>query len=73
VKIRGERHYLWRAVAQDGERYANNLAEVSHQQTRQRERQMRESKSAGSEQPFLSVHGAITNRVASPPPRAIPI
>lgn len=118
VKIAGERHYLWRAVDQDGdvidilvqryrnaraakrffrkllkgqgstpwrlvtdklasygaahrnimpsvdhntERYANNLAEVSHQRTRQRERQMRRFKSAGSAQRFLSVHGVILN------------
>ena len=103
VKIRGQRHYLWRAVDQDGDvleilvqrrrnaaaarrffrkllkgqgseprwlvtdklgsyraahrdvmasvehvtaRYANNRAEVSHQPTRQRERQMRRFKSA---------------------------
>jgi putative transposase len=43
------------------ERYANNLAEVSHQRTRQRERQMRRFKSAGSAQRFLSVHGVIQN------------
>ncbi len=118
VKIRGERHYLWRAVDQDGdvieilvqrcrnaraakrffrkllkgqgskpwrlvtdklrsygaahsttmpsvehntERYANNRAEVSHQPTRQRERQMRRFKSAGQAQRFLSVHGVIQN------------
>ena len=118
VKIRGERHYLWRAVDQDGdvidilvqryrnaraasrffrkllkgqgnkpwqlvtdklrsygaahrsimpsvehntERYANNLAEVSHQPTRQRERQMRRFKSVGQAQRFLSVHGVIQN------------
>lgn len=118
VKIRGKRHYLWRAVDQDGdvidilvqkyrnaraakrffrkllkgqgsppwrlvtdklrsygaahrgvmpsvdhdtERYANNLAEVSHQRTRQRERQMRGFKSVGSAQRFLSVHGVILN------------
>jgi putative transposase len=118
VKIRGERHYLWRAVDQDGdmidilvqrnrnaraakrffrkllkgqgstpwrvvtdklksygaahrstmpcvdhitERYENNRAEVSHQPTRQRERQMRRFKSAGQAQRFLSVHGVILN------------
>ncbi len=118
VKIRGERHYLWRAVDQDGdvieilvqryrnaraasrffrkllkgqgskpwllvtdklrsygaahrsimrsvdhntERYANNLAEVSHQPTRQRERQMRRFKSVGQAQRFLSVHGVVQN------------
>ena len=118
VKIRGERHYLWRAVDQDGDvidilvqrhrnaraakrffrkllkgqgstpwqlvtdklksygaahrvtmpsvdhhtaRYENNRAEVSHQPTRQRERQMRRFKSAGQAQRFLSVHGVILN------------
>ncbi len=118
VKIRGERHYLWRAVDQDGDlidrlvqrnrnaraakrffrkllkgqgsapwllvtdklksydaahrmtmpgvdhstvQYENNRAEVSHQPTRQRERQMRGFKSAGQAQRFLSVHGVILN------------
>ncbi len=118
VKSRGERHYLWRAVDQDGDlieipvqryrnaraakrffrkllkgqgstpwqlvtdklksygaahrmtmpsvnhttdRYENNRAEVSHQPTRQRERQMRRFKSAGQAQRFLSVHGVILN------------
>ncbi len=118
VKIRGERHYLWRAVDQDGDvidilvqryrnaraanrffrkllkgqgstpwrlvtdklksygaahrsvmpsvdhntaRYENNRAEVSHQPTRQRERQMRGFKSAAQAQRFLSVHGVILN------------
>jgi putative transposase len=118
VKIGGERHYLWRAVDQDGDvidilvqryrnaraakrffrkllkgqgstpwklvtdklkgysaahrsimpwvahdtkRYANNRAEVSHQPSRQRERQMRGFKSAGQTQRFLSVHGVIRN------------
>ena len=41
--------------------YENNRAEVSHQPTRQRERQMRRFKSAGSAQRFLSVHGVILN------------
>ena len=118
VKISGERHYLWRAVDQDGDlidilvqryrnaraarrffrkllkgqgsqpwqmvtdklksygaahrttmssvehntaRYANNRAEVSHQPTRQRERQMRRFKSVGQAQRFLSVHGVVQN------------
>ena len=42
-------------------RYENNRAEVSHQLTRQRERQMRRFKSAGQAQRFLSVHGVILN------------
>ena len=118
VKIRGERHYLWRAVDQDGDvidilvqryrnaraakrlfrkllkgqerapwqlvtdklrtygaahritvpsvnhttaGYENNRAEVSHQPTRQRDRQMRRFKSAGQAQWFLSVQGVILN------------
>ena len=118
VTINGERHYLWRAVDQDGDvsdilvqsrrnrraaerffrkflkgqgrvpfrlvtdrlksygaalrtimasvnhdtgRYANNRAEVSHQPTRQRERQMRRFKSARQAQLFLSVHGVVMN------------
>ncbi len=40
-------------------RYANNRAEVSHQPTRQRERQMRKFKSAAQAQRSLSVHGAV--------------
>ncbi len=49
------------SVAHDTGRYANNRAEVSHQPTRQRERQMRGFKSAGQAQRFLSVHGVIQN------------
>ena len=41
--------------------WANNLAEVSHQPTRQRERQMRRFKSAAKAQRFLSVHGVVRN------------
>ena len=118
VTIGGERHYLWRAVDQDGDvidilvqrrrsasaakrffrkllkgqgseprwlitdklgsygaahksvmrsvehvtaRYANNRAEVSHQPSRQRERQMRGFKSAAQAQRFLSVQGVVLN------------
>ncbi len=118
VTIRGERHYLWRAVDQHGDvidilvqrrrnanaakrfcrkllkgqgsesrwlitdklrsygaahrsvmpsvehltaRYANNRAEVSHQPTRQRERQMRKFTSAAQAQRFLSVQGVVLN------------
>ena len=43
------------------EQYANNRAEVSHQPTRQRERQMRHFKSAAHAQRFLSVHGLVQN------------
>ena len=43
------------------DQYANNRAEVSHQPTPQRERQMRRFKSAAHAQRFLSVHGPIQN------------
>ena len=49
------------SVLHDTTRYANNRAEVSHQPTRQRERQMRRFKSAAQAQRFLSVHGVILN------------
>jgi putative transposase len=38
-------------------RYLNNRAEVSHQPTRRRERQMKRFKSARHAQRFLSTHG----------------
>ena len=43
------------------DQYANNRAEVSHQPTRQRERQMRRFKSAAHVQRFVSVHGVVQN------------
>jgi len=49
------------SVVHDSGRYANNRAEVSHQPTRQRERQMRRFKSAAQAQRFLSAHGVILN------------
>ena len=49
------------SVRHDTRQYANNRAEVSHQPTRQRERQMRRFKSAGQAQRFLSVQGVILN------------
>jgi putative transposase len=117
LTIQGERHYLWRAVDQDGNvldilvqhrrdktaakrffskllkgcqyiprviitdrlrsygaamrellpsiehrqyRYLNNLAENSHQPTRQRERRMQGFKSPGQAQRFLAAYGPIT-------------
>ena len=42
-------------------RYENNRAEVSHQPTRHRERQMRQFKSAAHAQRLLSVHGLVQN------------
>ena len=41
--------------------YENNRAEVSHEPTRQRERQMRRFKSAGQAQRFLTVYGVVGN------------
>jgi putative transposase len=118
LRIRGQRHYLWRAVDQHGtvldilvqsrrdtkaakrfftkllkglqhaprvvvtdklksyaaarrkilpgvehrpSRCLNNRAEVSHQPTRRRERQMQRFKSARHAQRFLSSHGQIHN------------
>ena len=48
-------------VTHDTKRYANNRAEVSHQPTRQRERQMRGFTSSDHAQCFLHVHGVIQN------------
>ncbi len=41
--------------------YENNRAEVSHQHTREQERQMRKFKSMAQAQRFLFVHGPIQN------------
>ena len=41
--------------------YANHRAEVSHEPTRQRERQMQGFKSARQAQRFLSIHGVVQN------------
>ena len=43
------------------DQYANNRAEVSHQPTRQRVRQMRRFTSAAHVQRFASVHGVVQN------------
>ena len=43
------------------DRYANNRAKVSHQATRQRERQMRRFKSTAHLQRFAAVQGAVLN------------
>ena len=49
------------SVMHSTEQYDNNRAELSHQPTRQRERQMRRFKSAGQAQRFLSVQGEVCN------------
>ena len=50
------------SVVHDTRQYANNRAEVSHQPTRQRERQRRRFESPAHAQRFLSMHGIIQNR-----------
>ena len=54
-------HTVMRSVVHSTRQYENNRAEVSHQPTRQRERQMRRFKSAAQAQRFLSVHGFVQN------------
>ncbi len=49
------------SVLHSTRQYENNRAEVSHQPTRQRERQMRRFTSAAHAQRFLSVHGVVLN------------
>ena len=51
-------------VTHDTTRYANNRAEVSHQPTRQRERQMRGFTSSAHAQCFLHVHGIHSKSVS---------
>lgn len=43
------------------DKFSNNRAEVSHEPTREQERQMRGFKSPGQAQRFLSVHGRVQN------------
>jgi putative transposase len=43
------------------DQYANNRVEVSHEPTREQERQMRGFRSDGHAQRFLSVHGQVNN------------
>ena len=49
------------AVIHSRRQYENNRAEVSHQPTRHRERQMRGFTSVAHAQRFLSVHGIVLN------------
>ena len=49
------------SIPHSTEQYENNRAEVSHEPTRQRERQMRRFKSSGQAQRFLTVHGVVGN------------
>ena len=54
------RHALPTAL-HDTRQYANNCADVSHQPTRQRERQMRRFKSRHHAQRFLALHARVQN------------
>ena len=49
------------SVIHSTRQYENNRAELSHQPTRQRERQIRRFRSAAHAQRFLSVHGVVLN------------
>jgi putative transposase len=49
------------SVAHCHDQYANNRVEVSHEPTREQERQMRGFSSDGHAQRFLSVHGQVNN------------
>jgi len=49
------------SVEQSTEQYENNRCELSHQPSRQQERQMRRFKSQGQAQRFLSCHGIGNN------------
>ena len=43
------------------DQYQNNIAEISHQKTRQQQRQMRQFKSIAQAHRFLACHGVINN------------
>ncbi len=49
------------SVIHSQDKYANNRTEVSHEHTREQERQMRGFASSGQAQRFLSVHGQVHN------------
>jgi putative transposase len=52
---------LMPSVEHSTKQYENNLCELSHQPSRQQERQMRRFKSQGHAQRFLSCHGIVNN------------
>ena len=58
---RAAHRVVFPSVIHDTSQYANNRAEVSHQPTRRRERQMQRFKSAAQAQRFLGVHGLVGN------------
>jgi putative transposase len=55
------RRIVMPSVIHSTEQYENNRAEVSHQPTRQRERNMRRFKSPGQPQRFLTIHAGVQN------------
>ena len=57
---------LMPSVEHSTEQYENNRCELSHQPTRQKERQMRRFKSQGQAQRFLSCHGVVNNLYGFP-------
>ena len=61
VSYRAARKEVLPSVTHSQDRWQNNRAEVSHEATRQRERQMRRFKSVRHAQRFLSCHGPINN------------
>jgi len=48
-------------IAHCTDQYKNNISELSHQKTRNQQRHMRQFKSIGQSQRFLSVHGVLNN------------
>jgi putative transposase len=48
-------------VEHSTQQYENNRCELSHQPSRQQERQMRKFKSQGQAQRFFSCHGVVNN------------
>jgi putative transposase len=52
---------LFPSVIHQTDQYENNRAEVSHQHTREQERQMRRFKTVSQAQRFLNVHGQVQN------------
>jgi putative transposase len=55
------RREIMPSVAHSTQQYENNRCELSHQPSRQQERQMRRFKSHGQAQRFLSCHGIVNN------------
>ena len=55
------KHEMMPSVIHSQDKYANNRAEVSHEHTREQERQMRGFASSGQAQRFLSIHSQVHN------------